>query len=307
MKRASVRRISLRGPSDSIRLIAHLPLFWAKGVRQRTPTFHFAKYTSSPFRAITYARFHPGPIYGYFEPTALCAPFIEPPIFSPHPPPSSQLRFAPRHPAFSTPHSHLRHPPSHMRRPSPPMLNFHAILYDFFIEGLELDTIAAKHETSWREVTEIVSSEPAMQTMRAAIRAERLRDIAQNLASRRAADAILRGTTPRGRTSRAARPAARPTTRPTAHPEPVTPSPITQVLTPASESPKQTERTRREPPRKPVSLPAKSPRQSIQVARTPVRTPDRKPVRKPVPKARPSPSARPKPSAPSNRRGDNSS
>jgi hypothetical protein len=209
-----------------------------------------------------------------------------------------------------------------------PMLNFHAILYDFFIEGLELDTIAAKHETSWSEVSEIVSSEPAMQTMRAAIRAERLRDIAQSLASRRgairileglihdrsltavshegrrrAAAAILSGTTPRGRSTGQARAAARPTARP----EPVNPSPTTQVPTPASESPKQTERTRREQPRKPVPLPAKCSRPSIQVARTPVRTADRKPVRKPVPKARPSPSARPKPSAPSNRRGDNSS
>jgi len=73
------------------------------------------------------------------------------------------------------------------------MLNFHAILYDFFIEGLELDTIAAKHETSWSEVTGIVSSEPAMHTMRAAIRAEQLRDIAQNLASRRAAIRVLEG------------------------------------------------------------------------------------------------------------------
>jgi len=200
------------------------------------------------------------------------------------------------------------------------MLNFHAILYDFFIKGLELDTIAAKHETSWREVTEIVSSEPAMQTMRAAIRAERLRDIAENLASRRAAiraleglvrdrsltavshegrrraaAAILSGTTPRGRTSRATPPAARPTARPTEHPHPATPTPTTQVPTPASESPKQSERTHREQPRKPVSLPAKSPRQSTQVARTPVRKPH------------PSPSAQPKPSAPSNRRGDNSS
>jgi len=33
----------------------YLLLFWAKRIRQRTPTFHFAKYTSSLCRAITYA------------------------------------------------------------------------------------------------------------------------------------------------------------------------------------------------------------------------------------------------------------
>jgi len=63
--------------------------------------------------------------------------------------------------------------------------NFHQFLYDFFIAGMDLDHIASKYESSWYEVAEVVDSEPARRHMRAAIRAARLRDIAQNLATRR--------------------------------------------------------------------------------------------------------------------------
>lgn len=104
------------------------------------------------------------------------------------------------------------------------MPNFHSILYDFFIQGFDLDRIASIHETSWYEVAAILDSEPAKQHMRAAIRVQRLREVSQNLTSRRfamhtlqaviqnraatavgeegrrrAAAAILNGTKPPGR------------------------------------------------------------------------------------------------------------
>ena len=129
---------------------------------------------------------------------------------------------------------------------------FHAILYNFFIQGLDLDRIAAIHETSWCEVAKVLDSEPAKELMRSAIRVERLRAIAENLASRRsalrnlgavadsldrtpsgmqsrrrAADAILRGTKP-GRSSAPSQATARPKTQLSPIPEPSAPEPTKQ-------------------------------------------------------------------------------
>ncbi|MGH7242157.1 MAG: hypothetical protein ACREJD_01925 [Phycisphaerales bacterium] len=158
--------------------------------------------------------------------------------------------------------------------------NFHSILYDFFIKGQSLNYIAATYETSWYEVAEILDSEPAKKHMRSAIRVQRLRDVAQNLASRRAAiatlestiesrrdsshssiesrrraaDAILRATKLQGRTSGSVR-----TPRP--NPLPPTSSPPTSP----SKSEKQPAPARRESVRKP-SNPV---HQSTQVAVNP--------------------------------------
>ncbi|MBS0188882.1 MAG: hypothetical protein JSS51_12510 [Planctomycetes bacterium] len=128
---------------------------------------------------------------------------------------------------------------------------FHKVLHDFFIRGLDPDQIARAHHTTWVEVVEILNSEPAIKTMRAAIRAKRMRAISHELdarqdalislqvnlqpldtapasveATRRAADAVLRGTRPK---------AARKTAKPA---KPVTPpSPQLQTPPPAANRP----------------------------------------------------------------------
>jgi len=163
---------------------------------------------------------------------------------------------------------------------------FHAILYNFFIQGLDLDRIAAIHETSWEEVAKVLDSEPAKELMRSAIRVERLRSIAQNLACRRAAlqtleivtgsldrsasgndsrrraaTAILSGTNSRGRSTAPTRAHAR------AKATDLPPAPELA----APEPTKQPAPTQREPARKPVS-------QSAPPAPT-TRAPESQPVR----------------------------
>ncbi|MBL8887373.1 MAG: hypothetical protein JNK16_11985 [Phycisphaerales bacterium] len=178
----------------------------------------------------------------------------------------------------------------------------HHFLYGFFIQGLDLDRIAAIHETSWHEVAKVLDSEPAKELMRSAIRVERLRSIAENLASRRsalrnlgavadsldrtpsgmqsrrrAADAILRGTKPGTRSARAARPTSAPNPRsqttPLAPPPPPAAqlAPVTKLATHAS-SAKPTQPTipdsRAHTSRKPVRTARAGAKKSAQLSRT---------------------------------------
>lgn len=113
---------------------------------------------------------------------------------------------------------------------------FAQVFHEFFVRGTHIDRIAAIHELSFRDVTDILNSEAGLDAMRAAIRVERLRFEMDAIASRRralgalnhllsqpdnsvrtcesrrrAADAILRGTksrrtTPAKPQSRSGRP-----------------------------------------------------------------------------------------------------
>ncbi|MBX3379444.1 MAG: hypothetical protein KF805_05065 [Phycisphaeraceae bacterium] len=141
--------------------------------------------------------------------------------------------------------------------------NFHSILYDFFIQNHGLNYIAATYETSWYEVAEILDSELARKYMRSANRVLRIRAVGQNLRSRlaaiqtlestiterrdsshssiearrRAATAILGGTSPRGRGNRPARETARP------KPTDLSPAPKPSVREPAKQPAPSTQST----------------------------------------------------------------
>lgn len=103
---------------------------------------------------------------------------------------------------------------------------FAQVFHEFFVRGTHIDRIAAIHELSFREVTDILNCEEGLAAMHDAIRVERLRYEMDSLASRRralgaleclvfqrdnsiracesrrrAADAILRNTKPNGKSS----------------------------------------------------------------------------------------------------------
>jgi hypothetical protein len=190
--------------------------------------------------------------------------------------------------------------------------NFYAILSDFFIKGHDLNYIAATYESSWFEVAEVLDSDLARKYMRSAIRVQRIRAAGLNIRSRiaaiqtlestimdrrdsshssiesrrRAATAILSGTTPRGRSAGQPRAAARP------KPSHLSPTPETSVSEPAKQPappPQSAARnsTKKSAPKPTRGNPLKSTRTHARLAPLPHKT------SKTTPKLRSTPSRQP--------------
>ncbi len=190
--------------------------------------------------------------------------------------------------------------------------NFYAILSDFFIKGHDLNYIAATYESSWFEVAEVLDSDLARKYMRSAIRVQRIRAAGLNIRSRiaaiqtlestitdrrdsshssiesrrRAATAILSGTTPRGRSVGQARANARP--KPTDRsPAPEAPEPAKQPAPPPQSAARNsTKKSAPKPTRgnplkstRPHAKPAPLPHTKSKTTPKPRSTPSRQPAR----------------------------